>query len=200
MTEPGLVTWPAAERNKQPILAVLQSLGLRGLVLELASGTGQHAVHFASGLADVIWQPSERDRELLDVIQTRVVASGLDNLRSPLLLDVGLPHWPIPRADTLFCANLLHISPFSVSEALFRGAERLLASGALLVTYGPYKVRGSHTSASNADFDDSLKAQDATWGVRDVDELEPVALRAGLKLVERIQMPANNWTLLWRRD
>ena len=199
MSEISILTWPAPERNKGPILQVLERLFKEGLVLELAAGTGQHAVHFAAGLPGVLWQPSERDPELCEVIALRVAQAGISNLRPPLLLDVASPIWPITKADGLFCANLLHISHPNVTHALFAGAARVLTSGALLVTYGPYRRGGQHTSVSNADFDAALKAQDPDWGVRDVDELTLCASERGLDLMDIIQMPANNLSLVWKK-
>ena len=199
MPDISLVSWPAPERNKEPILRVLEPLFKEGLVLELASGTGQHAVHFAAGLPGVVWQPSDADPELCEVIALRVAQAALPNLRPPLLLDVASPVWPITKADGLFCANLLHISHYQVTQALFAGAARVLAPGSLLVTYGPYRRGGQHTSVSNADFDAALKAQDPTWGVRDVDDLVVCASERGLELLDTIQMPANNLSLVWKK-
>ncbi len=194
-----LPTWPAPERNKEPILQVLRRLFEQGVVLELAAGTGQHAVHFAAGLSSVVWQPSEADYELHAVIAARVAQAGLPNLKPPMLLDVNAAVWPVTRADGIFCANLLHISAWTVAEGLFAGAQRLLSTGALLVTYGPYRVDGAHTSVSNADFDDSLRRQNEDWGVRDVGELRACARKRHLELVDTIQMPANNLSLVWER-
>jgi SAM-dependent methyltransferase len=168
-------------------------------VLELAAGTGQHAVHFAAGLPEVTWQPSEQDDELLEVIAARVLGAGLPNLLPPLRLDVTLPVWPVSSADGLFAANLIHVSDWSVSEALLSGAARVLKPGGLLVTYGPYRQAGAHTSVSNADFDDSLRARNPTWGVRDIVDLSHCAGPLGLELVEQLRMPANNFSLVWQR-
>lgn len=195
----SLPTWPAPERNKAPILEVLSKLFDRGLVLEVASGTGQHAVHFAAGLPAVTWQPSEKEPELIDVLAARVAHARLPNLKPPVWLDAGSPSWPISAADALFCANLLHISPWSVALGLFAGAERLLAPRGLLVTYGPYRRSGEHTSVSNADFDASLRAQNAEWGVRDIDDLSACAEERGFGLIDSVRMPANNFTLVWQR-
>jgi len=195
----SLPTWPAPERNKAPILEVLSGLFERGLVLEVAAGTGQHAVHFAAGLPGVTWQPSEKDPELLDVLTARVTQARLPNLKPPVWLDAGSPSWPIGTADGVFSANLIHISPWSVALGLFSGAERLLAPGALLVTYGPYRKSGVHTSVSNADFDASLRAQNPEWGVRDIDDLTQCAGDRGFGLVDSVKMPANNFTLVWQR-
>jgi hypothetical protein len=199
MVDATLPTWPAAERNKQPILEVLKPLFREGLILELAAGTGQHAVHFASGLPGVEWQPSESDPELYEVIAARVTQAKLPNLRAPVLLDVTAPIWPVKQAAGLFCANLIHISPWHSTEGLFAGAHRTLQPGGLLVTYGPYSKAGSHSSMSNADFHDSLRAKNPDWGVRDIDDLEACATLCQMQLVDTVQMPANNLCLLWQR-
>ncbi|HEY6729094.1 MAG TPA: DUF938 domain-containing protein [Polyangiaceae bacterium] len=195
----SLPTWPAPERNKAPILQVLTELFHRGLVLEIAAGTGQHAVHFAAGLPEVTWQPSEKDPELLDVLSARVTQARLPNLKAPVALDAASATWPVNAAEGVFCANLLHISEWSVAEGLFSGAQRVLSPGALLITYGPYRSSGVHTSASNADFDASLRAQNPTWGVRDIDDLSACARERGFRLADTLRMPANNFTLVWQR-
>jgi len=195
----SLPTWPAPERNKAPILEVLSGLFERGLVVEIAAGTGQHAVHFAAGLPQVTWQPSERDQELIEVVQARVTQARLPNLKPPVWLDAASATWPISAADGVFCANLLHISPWNVAEGLFSGAERVLSQQALLVTYGPYRQSGVHTSVSNADFDASLRAQNPEWGVRDIDDLTACARERSLRLIDTVRMPANNFTLVWQR-
>jgi hypothetical protein len=195
----SLPTWPAPERNKAPILEVLTSLFDHGLVLEIAAGTGQHAVHFAAGLPQVTWQPSEADPELVDVITARVNQARLPNLKPPVWLDVESPTWPIRAADAVFCANLLHISAWSVTQSLFSGAERLLPRGGRLVTYGPYRNNGVHTSVSNADFDASLRSRNPEWGVRDIEDLKASAEARKLCLVDTVAMPANNFTLVWER-
>lgn len=195
----NLPTWPAPERNKGPILQVLSGLFDRGLVLEIASGTGQHAVHFAAGLPNVTWQPSEKDHELIDVLMARVTQARLPNLKLPIWLDAASATWPVSNADGLFCANLLHISAWNAALGLFSGAERVLSPTGLLVTYGPYRMSGTHTSTSNADFDASLRAQDPDWGVRDVDDLTACARERGFRLADTVRMPANNFTLVWQR-
>jgi len=195
----SLPTWPAPERNKAPILEVLSKLFDHGLILEIAAGTGQHAVHFATGLPGVTWQPSEKDPELMHVLTARVAQARLPNLKPPVWLDAASPSWPIGAADGLFSANLLHISAWSVASGLFAGAERLLAPRRLLVTYGPYRKSGEHTSVSNADFDASLRAQNPEWGVRDIDDLSACARDRGFHLIDSVRMPANNFTLVWQR-
>jgi len=192
---------PAAERNKDPILDVLrQVLPERGLVLEIASGTGQHVVHFASALPALSWQPSDPDAESLDSIAAYVAASGLANMAAPMALDARGSDWPIERADAVVCINMIHIAPWSAAEGLFRGAAGLLDNGQPLVLYGPYKRGGEHTAPSNADFDASLKHRNAEWGVRDLDnEVTPLAERNGFRLEQVVEMPANNLTVVFRR-
>jgi len=195
-----LPCWPAAERNKQPILEVLQRvLPERGLVLEVASATGQHIEHMARTLKKLTWQPSDYDAEHLATLQERVRRADLNNLLPPVALDVTLETWPITEASAIYNANMIHISPWQVTLGLFTGAARLLQPGAVLVTYGPYSVAGQHISESNASFDESLKVRDASWGVRDVNEVSAVASERGFALEERVLMPANNFSLIWRR-
>ena len=191
---------PAAARNRDPILAVLRRvLPARpgALVLEVASGTGQHAVHFAQALPHLHWQPTDLDPAALASIAAWVQEAGLSNLRAPQPLDVR-GAWPVDRADALFCANMVHISPWACTLGLLEGAARLLDVGAPLVLYGPYRRGGAHTAPSNAAFDESLRARDPAWGVRD---LEAVVDHArGFALEEVVQMPANNLTVVLRRS
>lgn len=198
MTE--LPIWPAAERNKDVIAQVLRRLlPSSGLVLEIASATGQHCEHFARAFPGLDWQPSDYDPEHLDTLKRRVAMASLSNLRAPIRLDVTKQQWAIDSADVIFNANMIHIAPWDVTLGLFAGASNVLAVGAVLITYGPYSVGGEHTSESNAQFDASLKLRDPSWGVRDVDDLTTVAADAGFKLLEQIPMPANNLTLRWQR-
>jgi len=191
---------PAAERNREPILDVLRRvLPKRGTVLEIASGTGQHAVFFSERLSELQWLPSDASPDALRSIASWVEEEARDNLLAPVELDVRWGTWPVTTADAMLCINMIHISPWESSEALFAGAQRVLDIGAPMVTYGPYRVGGEHTAQSNAAFDESLRARDPRWGVRDIDELEALAKRTGFSLEERAPMPANNMTLVWRR-
>jgi len=191
---------PAAERNRQPILDVLrQVLPETGLVLEVASGTGQHAVFFSERLSNLRWQPSDASVEALRSINAWVEESNRENLLPPIELDACSHPWPIASADALLCINMIHISPWAATESLFQGARALLAGGSPLVTYGPYKLHGEHSAPSNAAFDESLRSRNFLWGVRDIDELIELAGRTGFALQERISMPANNMTLVWAR-
>jgi hypothetical protein len=197
--EHGLSLWPAAERNKQPILDVLtRVLPENGSLLEVASGTGQHALHFANGLAGWTIQPSDTDAENLETLRRRVTLAGNARLLPPLELDVTVEA-PSLRPTAIYCANMVHIAPWSACVGLFRLADRLLDDDGLLVTYGPYSIHGVHTAESNARFDQSLRERNPEWGVRDVDALEDVARAHRLRLGETIAMPANNLLLVWRR-
>jgi SAM-dependent methyltransferase len=197
--EHGLPLWPAAERNKQPIAEALRAvLPERGLLLEVASGTGQHAVHFAATLPGWTIQPSDRDAENLETLRRRVALLAEPRVLPPLELDVTRDA-PELACTAVFCANMVHIAPWSACVGLFQVASRVLAPGGLLVTYGPYSVHGEHTAESNARFDQSLKARNPEWGVRDLDALEAVARERAFALVERREMPANNLLLVWRR-
>lgn len=192
--------WAAPERNKGPILEVLRRvLPDRGLVLEIASGTGQHAVHFARHLPSLELQPSDVEPENLSSIDAWVVEARLPNLLPALRIDVVDDDWPVGRVEAVLCSNMVHIAPWECAVALFRGAERHLASNGALVIYGPFMVGGVHTAPSNAAFDESLRARDPRWGVRDVEAMEALAGERRLVLVERVAMPANNQTLVFRR-
>jgi hypothetical protein len=187
----------AAERNREPILALLQRvLPVRGMLLEIASGTGQHVAHFAQALPQLTFQPSERERAMLASIAAW--SAGLPNVLPPVQLDVLQSPWPIARCDALFNANMIHIAPWAVGEALLRGAAQLLAPGAPLVLYGPFRIGGAHTADSNAAFDARLRGEDPSWGVRDLEAVCRVAAAHGLQLQERVAMPANNQALIFR--
>ncbi len=191
---------PAAERNRGPILEVLRRLvPERARVLEVASGTGQHAAFFAAALPGTRWQPSEADGSAFASIAAWAASEGALGMSEPVLLDAAAAPWPVGTFDVVYCANLLHIAPWSACLGLLRGAERHLAPGGLLVLYGPFRVDGGHTSASNAAFDRSLRAQDPRWGVRDLRDVEARAAERGLHLVEKAAMPANNLVVAFRR-
>lgn len=191
---------PAAERNKDAILDLLgQVLPEHGLVLEIASGTGQHAVHFAAALTALSWQPSDPDPGYRESIAAYVSASGLENVAAPIALDTREPRWPIDRADAVVCINMIHIAPWAAAEGLVRGAAGLLSEGRPLVLYGPFMRGGQHTAPSNAEFDVSLKRRDAEWGVRDLDDVTALAQRHGFELERVVAMPANNLTVVFRR-
>lgn len=190
----------ATERNRDPILAVLRLvLPPTGLVLEIASGTGQHVAYFARALPELRWQPSDASSAHLESIRAWSAASGTDNIASPLLLDVERVPWPITHAEAVLSINMIHIAPWSAAEALFRGAARLLPMAGVLYLYGPFKRGGQHTASSNERFDERLRGEDPRWGVRDVDELAVLATSLGFELGEIIAMPANNFSLVYRR-
>jgi hypothetical protein len=191
---------PAAERNAGPILAELQRLlPPRGTMLEIASGTGQHAAYFSAGLPQWQWQPSDLDAASLPSISAW--CDGLVRVRTPLRLDVTAATWPgVPdEVDAIFCANLIHIAPWPCCAALMRGAARYLAAGGVLVTYGPYLEDDVPVSPGNAAFDADLRARDAAWGLRRREDVAEAARLAGLVLRERAAMPANNLLLVWAR-
>jgi hypothetical protein len=190
----------AAERNQGPILAVLQRvLPANGLALEIASGTGQHAAHFATGLPGWRWQPTDAEPQALASISAW--CEGLPNVLPPMPLDVLAPQWPgVPaQADALFCANMLHISPWPTCAALMQGAARHLVPHGLLLLYGPYLVDGEPTAPGNLAFDADLRARNPTWGLRRLADVLSQAEAAGLQLLERVRMPANNLLLVLAR-
>ncbi len=188
---------PATQRNREPILAVLRRvLPPRGLVLEIAAGTGEHAAFFARALPEMTWQPTDADPTALPGIASW--CDGLANVRPPCVLDVTRD-WPVERADAVVCINMLHISPWTAGEAVLRGAGRVLSPGGVLYLYGPYRRDGAHTAPSNAGFDATLRAQDPTWGVRDLETVVATAADAGLVHRETVEMPANNLSLVFGR-
>jgi SAM-dependent methyltransferase len=194
----GTMDSPAAERNKQPILDVLtRVLPARGTVLEVASGTGQHAVHFARGLPALTWQPTEPDAALRAALADRVIAAALPNLRLPEPFDVLAPAAPAVEPAAIVCINMIHIAPWTATEALFRHAARLLPPGAPLILYGPYKLDGKHTAPSNEAFDVSLRGRDSRWGVRDLGDVRAAGAAYGLTFRELVPMPANNFVAVF---
>lgn len=200
-TDDGKWTSQAAERNKGPILEVLtRILPASGIVLEIASGTGQHVIHFAKGLPALTWQPSDPDAELRRSISRRAEEEQLENVRTPVDLDVSRLPWPLHAADAILCINMIHVAPWSATAKLFDGAKALLAPGHVLYMYGPYRRAGRHTSPGNEKFDADLRAQDPEWGVRNLEEVAELGARAGFTLDETIEMPANNLSLVFRRE
>jgi SAM-dependent methyltransferase len=191
---------PHVARNREPILDVLRSvLPKQGLVLEVASGSGEHAAYFAAHLPALTWQPSDPDPAALASIAGHRGAAGTPNLLAPLQLDVSAPRWPVERADAIVCNNMIHISPWSASEGLMAGAARTLPAGGILYLYGPYKIDGRHTASSNAAFDATLRAQNPAWGSRDLADVAALAESSGLTLIETVAMPANNLSIIFRR-
>jgi len=192
---------PAAERNRGPILDVLRRvLPASGSVLEIASGTGQHAVHFAQALPGLRWQPSDPDAHARRSISAWVAHAGLPNLAEPLAFDVrDASSWPEVALDAIVCINMIHISPWACTDALFTGAARVLRPGGVLFLYGPYRREGRHTAPSNEAFDQQLRSRDPSWGVRDLETVVALGLDRGLDCVEVVEMPANNLSVVFRR-
>lgn len=201
-----LNTSPAAERNRPFILQVLQNhLPSTGTVLEIASGTGQHAVFIAPALAPRVWQPSDCHAGALESINSWLHAQPCPNLAEPLLLDVLEQPWPVelhprqPPITAVVAINMIHIAPWRCCEALLDGAHRLLPSGGVLYLYGPFKRDGLHTAPSNEAFDTDLKYRDPEWGIRDLEEVTEAAAARALKQTAVIEMPANNLSVLFTR-
>lgn len=189
----------ACERNKGPILAVLGAeLAASRSVLEIGSGTGQHAVHFARHLPHLSWQPSEVDGQLGPLAE-RILVEGPPNLRPAVALDVRTHPWSVGPVDAVFSANTLHIMAWDAVEHFFRGIGAVLAAPGVVCIYGPFRYRGGYTSASNAQFDRYLRQRDPLSGIRDFEALERLAASEGLELAADHAMPANNQTLVWRR-
>jgi SAM-dependent methyltransferase len=190
---------PATARNREPIREVLAvHLPARGHVLEIASGTGEHAVHMARAFPGLAWQPTDRDPAALASIEAWRAEAALPNLAPPIALDVTAPAWPVTEADAIVCINMIHIAPWEAALALFDGAARTLPAGGVLYLYGPYRWDGA-TAPSNEAFDRSLRERDPRWGVRDVRDLEAAAGARGLRLAHTVAMPANNHSLVFER-
>jgi SAM-dependent methyltransferase len=193
-------TAPAAERNKGPILDVLKRVladFTRGLVLEIASGTGQHVAHFAEALPALEWQPTETEESALPSIASW--GESLANVRAPLVLNVHQLPWPVGRADAIVCINMIHISPWRATLDLIAGSARVLREGGMLFLYGPYRRFGAHTAPSNADFDADLRRRNPQWGVRDLEAVADIARTNGFVFGEAVPMPANNFSVIFRK-
>jgi SAM-dependent methyltransferase len=196
----GALSSPAVARNRDPILAVLREILPRhGTVLEIASGTGEHAAYFAAALPELVWQPTDRDPDGLRSIAAHQRAAARPNLLPPIELDVAAAAWPVTTADVVLAINMVHISPWSSTLGLMAGAERILAPGGVLYLYGPYKEPGTPLAPSNAAFDQSLRERDPEWGLRDLDDVCRLAASHGLELARRVEMPANNLSIVFRR-
>lgn len=195
-----LLTSPAAERNKEPILTVLESvLPETGSVLEIASGSGQHVCFFAAALPRIRWQPTEPDEASREAIVTRIHEAGLTNIEHPLALDVHEPRWPVAGSyDAVLCINMVHISPWSSTNALCIGAARHLRTQGKLLLYGPYLENGT-AAQSNLDFDATLKRRNQEWGLRELDEVTRLAALHGLQRQQVVRMPANNLTVVFAK-
>lgn len=192
---------PAAQRNREPIADVLADvLPEGGIVLEMASGTGEHVVHFAKRFAHLDWYPSDPDAGARASIAAHVAQAGLANVMPPLALDAAASEWPLDAADAIVCINMVHISPWQATEGLFAGAARLLPPmDGPLILYGPYLEREVETAPSNLAFDESLKARDPRWGLRDLADVDALAKRHGFMRTLRVAMPANNLIVVYRK-
>ncbi|SDD75254.1 Protein of unknown function [Cupriavidus sp. YR651] len=191
---------PATDRNREAILAVLRDvLPASGTVLEIASGTGQHAVHFAAALPGVTWQPSDPDATSRESIAAWTAHAGVPNVLPPLAIDVCAEPWGIDGVAAMVCINMVHISPWAATEALFAGAGKRLGPGGVLYLYGPYRRNGAHTAPSNEAFDTQLRAADAEWGVRDMEAVIALGAAQGMTCDAPVAMPANNFSLVFRK-
>ncbi len=198
---PGALQSPSTARNREPILLALKPrLPEQGLVLEIASGAGEHAVYNAAAMPHLLWQPTDPSPEALASIAVWRDHAGLPNLLPPLQLDAARPElWPTRNADAVVNINMIHISPWSATQGLMAGAGRVLPIGGALFLYGPYLERDVETAPSNLAFDQSLRSRNPAWGIRDLDAVAALAAEHGLKLSERIAMPANNLVLVLRK-
>lgn len=200
MTDPRLFA-PSAQRNRDPILAVLREiLPVSGTVLEIASGSGEHVIHFARHLPELTFQPTDPTVDSLRSVAAWVASSNIPNILPPLRLSTTDQPWPVTAADAILCINMIHISPWAATEGLMRGAGALLRPGAPLYLYGPYKREGRHTARSNEAFDRQLQDQNPAWGVRDLGVVVDLAKSAGFSAPEITEMPANNLSLVFRRS
>jgi SAM-dependent methyltransferase len=191
---------PATQRNREPILALLRTVLPRtGLVVEIASGSGEHVVHFAAALPDLTFQPSDPSEEALASTGAWIAETGLPNIRQPLLLDAAAPAWPIEAADAIICINMIHIAPWAAAMGLMKQAGRLLPEGGPLYLYGPYRRPGRELEPSNLAFDQSLRTRNPEWGLRELDAVASLARENGFDDPEVTEMPANNLSLVFRR-
>ncbi len=191
---------PAALRNREPILEILRcALPDHGLVLEIASGTGEHVTHFAAALPDIEWQPSDPNPDSCSSIAAWIEDGHLTNVRQPLQLDAHDRPWPVTAVAAILCINMVHISPWTATEALMAEAGAQLPAGGLLYLYGPYLQRSVTTTPSNIAFDASLRQRNPEWGLRDLETVVELATASGLMLDNVIAMPANNLSVLFRR-
>jgi hypothetical protein len=191
---------PSALRNREPIMAVLRRhLPPRGMVLEVASGSGEHIVRFAAALPDCTFQPSDPDPAARASIDAWVAEADLPNVRPALDLDAAASSWPVTRADAVLCINMAHIAPWRATEGLVRGAAGVLGLQGVLYLYGPYRRGGAHTARSNAAFDAELRARNPDWGIRDLERVEEIAAASGFAPAIVEAMPANNLSLVFRR-
>jgi SAM-dependent methyltransferase len=195
----GKLHAPATERNRDAIFSVLrEELPPSGLVLEVASGSGEHAIHFAAAMPKLAWQPSDPDPAACASIAAWREEAGLANLLPPLRLDAATP-WPLTSADALLCINMVHIAPWAATLGLMKGAGQVLPPGGLLYLYGPYLRENVQTAPTNLAFDASLRSRDSQWGLRRAEDVIAVADAEGMRFDRLIEMPANNLSLLFRK-
>jgi SAM-dependent methyltransferase len=191
---------PSVARNRDPILDVLKRhLPRKGLVLEIASGSGEHVTHFAAALPELTFQPTDPDAEARASTDAWVRELGLPNIRPALPLDAASESWPVARADAIVCINMIHISPWTATIGLMRGAARILPADGVLYLYGPYRRDGRHTAPSNAEFDESLRQRNPAWGVRDLEAVAALAADCGFGSPTVVPMPANNLSVVFKR-
>lgn len=197
---PSALVPPAAQRNLQPILEVLRSaLPQQGRFLEIASGSGFHIVNFAAAFPQAMWQPSDPDAGARGSIAAHRDAANRENLLPPVELNVERRPWPVSAADAVLCINMIHISPWTATEALFAGAAEVLPVNGVLFTYGPYIVDGDFIADSNIEFDKSLRTKNPTWGLRELNDVDAVASANGFVRAAKVAMPANNFALVFRK-
>ena len=193
-------TASSAERNREPILRVLRDiLPPSALVLEIASGTGEHAVWFSKALPALSWQPTDRDQAAVQSIAAWRDKTGLPNLLAPLQLDAAAGSWLVGKADAVVAINMIHIAPWTATQGLIAGAARVLSAGGLLFLYGPFREGGMHTGVGNAAFDADLRTRNPSWGIRNLDDVAALANRHGFEAPEQFTMPANNLSVVFQR-
>jgi hypothetical protein len=191
---------PATVRNRDFILDVLRDLlPTTGVILEIASGSGEHVVHFARNLPSLVFQPSDPEPDALLSVAAWMKAAEVTNVRAPIVLDASRSPWPIASADGIICINMVHISPWDASVGLIRGAAAILPPGSPLYLYGPYKRKGFATAPSNEAFDRNLRDRDPIWGLRDLEAISAIAHSAGFSIPDITEMPANNLSIVFRR-
>jgi Protein of unknown function (DUF938) len=191
---------PATVRNRDSILDALRDvLPKRGVILEIASGSGEHVVHFARNLPSLAFQPSDSEPEALLSVAAWVKAAEVTNVRAPIVLDAFQSPWPIASADGIICINMIHISPWDATVGLIRGAAAILPRGSPLYLYGPYKRKGFATARSNQAFDQNLRDRNPTWGLRDLEAVAAIAQSAGFSVPTVAEMPAKNLSVVFRR-
>lgn len=191
---------PAALRNRGPIFDLLHDvLPDVGTVLEIASGSGEHIIHFAERLPGLVWQPSDPSPDARASIQEWVNVEALTNVLPPLDIDASSKNWPIDPVDAIISINMVHISPWSATQGLLKGARKHLTTGGSLILYGPYRREGHALAESNADFDADLRSRNPAWGIRTLEDVVRTAEPVGLAITSVVEMPANNLGVVFRR-